>query len=90
MLVRRREDLLDLGPQLLTYQVVMEGIVASAAAKDATQPNHLMVSVNGGPGVDPSFDDVHGRPRREYKHKLHRYANKLRQVARRNLEAFVN
>ena len=85
-----RKDLLNLGPQLLTYQIVMKGIVASAAAKDATQRNHLVVSVSGGPGVDPSFDDVHSRPRREFEHKLHRDANKLRQVARRNLGAFVS
>ena len=72
-----REDMLNLGPQLRTYQVVMKGIEASAAAKDAMQPNHLVVSVSGGPRVDPSFDDVHSRPRREFEHELHRDANKL-------------
>ena len=85
-----RKDLQNLHPQLLTYQVVMKGIVARAAAKDATQPNHLMVSVSGGPRVDPSFDYMHSRPRREFEHKLHRDANKLEQAARRNLEAFVH
>ena len=85
-----RKDLQNLHPQLLTYQVVMKGIVARAATKDATQPNHLMVSVSGGPRVDPSFDYMHSRPRREFEHKLHRDANKLEQAARRNLEAFVH
>ena len=85
-----RKDLQNLHPQLLTYQVVMKGIVARAAAKAATQPNHLMVSVSGGPRVDPGFDDMHSRPGRKFEHKLHRNANELEQVAWRNLEAFVH
>ena len=61
-----RKDKQNLGPQLLTYQVVMKGVAPGAATKDATQPNHLVVPVSGGPGIDPSFDDVHSRPRREF------------------------
>ena len=57
----RRNYLLEMGPQLLTFQIAMKGIAAGAATKDAAQPNHLMVSVKGGRGVDPSFDDVHGQ-----------------------------
>ena len=85
-----RKDKQNLGPQLLTYQVVMKGVAPGAATKDATQPNHLVVPVSGGPGVDPSFDDVHSRPRREFEQVLHRNINKLTQIARRNFEASVN
>jgi hypothetical protein len=87
---RGRKDLQNFIPQLLTYQVMMKGVVATAAAQDATQPSHLMVSVSGGPRVDPSFDDMHSRPGRKFEHKLHRNANKFEQVAWRNLEAFVH
>ena len=59
-----RKVLQNFIPQLLTYQVMMTGVVATAAAQDATQPSHLMVSVSGGPRVDPGFDDMHSRPGR--------------------------
>ena len=54
-----RKDKQNLGPQLLTYQVVMKGVAPGAATKDATQPNHLVVPVSGGPGVDPSYHGYH-------------------------------
>ena len=85
-----RKDLQNFIPQLLTYQVMMKGVVATAAAQDATQPNHLMVPVSGGPRVDPGLDGMHSHPGRKFEHKLYRNANELEQVAWRNLEASVH